>query len=323
MEQNLVGYLLNALDPDTQRQVEQYLRDNPEGQRQVELLRQALEPLRADAQEIEPPPGLAVRTLACVAEYCCRDMPRAPVPSLRFPEGGSARRWRRADVLVAASILLCMALLIPPVVSHLQQQHQLESCKENLSKFGTALALYSDRHRGDFPNVAAPELDKRKVAGMMVPVLLDDGVVKRENLSVRCPGNGKPRDCPWTVNALKALSDDEFEKEAPGLSCCYAYTLGYRKDGAIQGLSRRNLKFPVPIMSDRPPFREVGGSSSMDNSPNHGRRGQNVLFTDGHVEFLNGRLFGGDDIFLNKNDEVGAGVGPEDTVLGISEARPR
>jgi hypothetical protein len=125
MEENLVGYVLDALDPDTQRRVETYLQGNPEGIRQVELLRQALEPLRADAQEIEPPPGLAVRTLARVAEYCCRDLPRAPAPSRRFGEGGRPRWYRRADMLVAASILLCLVLVIPPVLSRFQHQHEL------------------------------------------------------------------------------------------------------------------------------------------------------------------------------------------------------
>jgi prepilin-type processing-associated H-X9-DG protein len=322
MEENFVGYVLNALDPDAQRKVETYLHDNPEGQRQVELLRQALEPLRADAEEIEPPPGLAIRTLACVAEYCCRDLPRAPAPSQRFSDAGQVRWWRRADFLVAASILLCIGLLIPPVVSRLQHQHELASCTENLSKFGSALAVYSDRHHGAFPNVAAPELGKRKAAGMAVPMLLDDGVIKRDDLNVRCPGNGEPRDCRWTVDALKALSDEDFEREAPRLSCCYAYSLGYQKNGRIHGLSR-DLSFPVPIMADRPPFREGSAEDHPENSPNHGGGGQNVLFTDGHVAFLKGRTINGDDIFLNQRNQVGAGLNAQDTVLGVSEARPR
>jgi prepilin-type processing-associated H-X9-DG protein len=157
---------------------------------------------------------------------------------------------------------------------------------------------------------------------MVVPILLDEGALQREDVNVRCPGNGAPAGCPWTVDALKALSDEEFEQAAPRLFCCYAYSLGYQKNGTIHGLSRRALSFPVPIMADRPPFREGSAENHPENSPNHGGGGQNVLFTDGHVSFLKGRAFNGDDIFLNQNNRVAAGLNPNDTVLGISEARP-
>ena len=60
----------------------------------------------------------------------------------------------------------------------------------------------------------------------------------------------------------------------------------------------------------------------MGNSLNHGGRGQNVLFHDGHVEFCVSRLVGGDDIYLNRDMKVAAGVGCSDAVLGSSAPRP-
>jgi prepilin-type processing-associated H-X9-DG protein len=316
MDENYAGYVLNALDPETQRRVEDYLRDHPEGRRQVELLRQALEPLAADREEIEPPPGLAVRTLACVAEYCCRDLPRVPA-ALRRPEAPPPRWWRRADVLVAACLLLSVGLLIPPVIGYLHQQQQLESCKNNLHQFGDALLHYSQLHRNAFPNVA--DLKPRDVAGMVVPVLVRDGLIRPEYVSIRCPGNGGPVFGPWTVDQLKALSDEEFQQLAPRLAGCYAYTLGYQFQGRVQGYARD--RGSIPLMADRPP-RSGDGDVSGDNSPNHGGRGQNVLFSDGHVAFVTNRTIGGDDIYLNRNHRVGAGLDDEDVVLGVSEARP-
>ena len=40
------------------------------------------------------------------------------------------------------------------------------------------------------------------------------------------------------------------------------------------------------------------------NSINHNRRGQNVLFGDGSVEFLKKRIIGADDIFTLQNTNV-------------------
>src|SRR5271156_3271197 len=107
MEENLVGYLLNALDPAEQRQVEGYLRDHPEAQRHLQLLEHALEPLAADRDEIAPPPGLSVRTLALVAEHQCHELPRVPKATSRPSDFTHRSWWRRADVLVAASLLFC------------------------------------------------------------------------------------------------------------------------------------------------------------------------------------------------------------------------
>jgi prepilin-type processing-associated H-X9-DG protein len=327
MEDNLVGYLLNALDDGSRRDVEDYLQTHPEGRKQLGLLRQALEPLEADAEEINPPPGLAVRTLATVAEYCCRDLPRAPVPSHRWSEATPARWWRRADVLVAASLFLCASLLIPPLAGYLHRQYQLASCQNNLRQFGLALINYSQAHRGAFPHVADANNKvppDRQVAGLFVPMLVGAGFLKPDEMNVRCPANGEPVGCPYRLEELadpKKVSDDKFSRLATQLSGCYAYTLGYREGRDLRGCCQR--AYPVPIMSDRPLYREEALRHQPEaNSPNHGGRGQNVLFTDGHVAFLTSRLIGPDDIFLNKHRHVAAGVDPDDTVLGVSEARP-
>src|SRR5437899_9172807 len=81
MDDNLVGYLLGALDGDTHRAVDDYLRSDPDACRKLDRLRRALEPLEADRDDVAPPPGLAVRTLARVAEL---RLPPAPAPDFRL-----------------------------------------------------------------------------------------------------------------------------------------------------------------------------------------------------------------------------------------------
>src|SRR5581483_8285319 len=78
MDENLVGYALNALDPDGQREVEAYLLTHPAARQRLEAVRQALQPLATDRDAIEPPDGLRIRTLARVAEYRRQELPAAP-----------------------------------------------------------------------------------------------------------------------------------------------------------------------------------------------------------------------------------------------------
>src|SRR6516165_5448186 len=112
MDENLVGYLLDALDAEDRRKVESYLRARPEARKRLARLRQLLNPLEADLHPSDPPPGLWVRTLAQVAEYQCRRLPSAPPVRVSSVPLSARGWWRRADVLVAASLLVCVGALI-------------------------------------------------------------------------------------------------------------------------------------------------------------------------------------------------------------------
>src|SRR4051794_37136109 len=124
MDENLVGYLLNALDPETQRQVETYLHKEPGARQKLDTLRRAVEPLAADKEPAEPPAGLAFRTLARVAEYRCRPLPQAPEPTPTQIGPPARRWWRRADVLVAACLLVVVGGVGLPGLLALRKDQQ-------------------------------------------------------------------------------------------------------------------------------------------------------------------------------------------------------
>lgn len=69
MVETLIGYLLGALEADDLEQLSSLLESDPELQRQLELLRQAMEPLELCRREaIAAPADLAIRTWVVIRE---------------------------------------------------------------------------------------------------------------------------------------------------------------------------------------------------------------------------------------------------------------
>lgn len=320
MDENLVGYLLDALEPDTRLEVEQYVREQPGARQRLELLRNALAPLECDRDTIEPPVGLWVRTLACIAEHRTQTLPPVPEPVILRATPATGRTWwRRADVLVAAGLLLCVSALLPPGINHLRFRSDRLACENNLKQFYLALSGYGDRHGGQLPNVSEVSAPRR-VAGMVVPVLMQEMNGKAPALNVACPTQTvrTPRYPP--LEQFPAMNKDDFERFADEMLGSYAYTLGYRDGDRYVG--HRADAAHLPIMADRPPLGVENGIAG--NSPNHGGKGQNVLYGGGNVRFLADRFVGQpqDDIYANERGRVQAGVRANDAVLGASNASP-
>ncbi|MCI0641811.1 MAG: hypothetical protein L0Y72_20525 [Gemmataceae bacterium] len=320
LDENLIGYLLDAVDDGAKAQVENRLESDPEARLRLEQLRTGLEPLAVDREDFAPPKDLAVRTFARVAEHVCKDreLPRAPVTVPSEAASISYAWWRRADFLVAASIMLMVVGLLVPAIYGMREKAKQEACKENLRQYAMALRSFHDHH-GQFPNVAAEH--PRHAAGMVMPILVSAGVLAK-NANVRCPSTGPHAPCPTTLERTRDMPPEVFFQQAEQLSPCYAYSLGYLDaEGKPRGpkVPKDHLASLFPLMADcLPPDADTA------NSANHGGKGQNVLFADGSVKFVNTRKagFGGDDIFRNKADKVGAGLDMFDAVLGHSSAKP-
>ncbi|MHB1423801.1 MAG: hypothetical protein ACYC3I_11520 [Gemmataceae bacterium] len=320
MEENLVGYLLNALEDDAKHEVEAALRGSPELRSRLELMGRALAPLAADREAPEPRPGLVLSTLARIAEHQCRKLPDAPPPP-RSQTMPVTRHWlRRPDALVAALLLLVLGGIGSSFLLHQwRDYHGRTVCQDNLRRVWTGLQRYCDVHDGNFPLVE--EKGPHGVAGIFVPVLGDSGSLGHE-IPIGCPSQ---ENRPRQLRSLREMEDlyvsnpTAFRAEAQRLAGGYAYTLGYVDPvGGYHGL-RRDFGDRLPIVADRLE------SLTQSNSANHGGAGQNVLYIGGHVEWHTNRYAGinGDDIFVNRENQLLAGKDREDTVLGSGDASPR
>jgi hypothetical protein len=98
----------------------------------------------------------------------------------------------------------------------------------------------------------------------------------------------------------------------------YASQSGYIDEHRVYRCTRNRGRTLFVIMADAPGNQPGGGS------PNHGFRGQNVLFEDGRVEFRIEIyvLENGDDIYTNRDGYRGAGRGEDDSSVSPSSTPP-
>jgi len=288
MDDNLIGYLLNALDPEEHRRTEEYLRDNAEARRKLEILRAALQPLSADRPPPEPPAGLVERTMACVSgAFVCAPRPRVSVAGSEAVYAPS--RWRRVDVLVACCILVVLGGLGTSGLARMHESRERARCQNILRDLYQGLDGYAQARNGAFPFIA--DSPPRNHAGAFQEILLDSGQIG-PTVKINCPV------APANV---------------PGAS--YAYTLGYRdREGGLHGLRRGAADTEadaMPLLADQPRI--------VVHNP-----GFNVLFVNGSVRFVTNRQVGvnSDDIFTNDDGVVKAGLHSRDSVLGPSDASP-
>lgn len=319
-DDQLVGYLLNALDEAARLQVESQLRRSAALRHQLETLRAALEPLEADRADPLPPTGLADRTLARI-DNCARS-PRAPRTSRR--EFGSPSRWRRSELLVAS---LAGVIVLGFALAWVDKSRALERvtvCANNLRDLHTPSVQYAMlQSDGAFPRIEAE--GPRSFAGAVIPVLVEAGTLSPDNVPTCSthPGWKLPPELaqPGALEKCYREDRDRYNRVVASMAGCYSYSLGYRTETGLCGLRHGAGMDGQPIAADAPPFQGRGVGSA-GNSTAHGRRGQNILFVDGSVRFVTVRTIAGDDVYLNQERFIHAGVHRGDSVLGASDASP-
>jgi len=319
----LLGYLLGALEDDERAVLEEQLRTSAKLRQRLAGLRKQIERLRGASCEFEPPPGLARRTCHFIAAFAEAPPAQAPVAARAAPlptpaQPPSGERWRWSDVSVMAGVMVTAVLLVFPAIESSRFRARVTACQENLQQLGTALVRYSEHHGKYFPQV--PQQGNLAAAGIYAPALLNDGLLDSPQRVV-CAGSSLAADRSFQVPSLgqlQAATGRELERLRSLMGGSYGYSLGYVEDGRY--VSTRNLSRPTfALMADAPSDTLPGFQSE-----NHGGRGQNVLFEDGHVGFLTspGPIEDGDDVFVNDTGLVAAGDHRNDSVVAGSGAAP-
>lgn len=310
MHEDLVGYLLGAIDKVSAERIEQRLGTDPALRTELDRIGAALRPLDADAENVDPPAGLAERTIRRVLAQ------RQTEPWVSAPAGP----WRLTDLAVAASILFVISLIILPAINESRRQRSRVECTSNLHAIGVALENYTARHGGYLPfyDTNGPF----GIAGIYAPILIDSQFATDRSVFV-CPSSGDRVAGVRSLSELRAAQGDidQLNSMLRSAGGSYGSLLGFTERGVYKS-PRGNRQRKQVTLLDRP-NRADEGDVGHSNSPNHGGAGQNALYNDGSVKFLRHpeECPGCDNLFMNWGNRVGPGWGENDLVFGPSDSR--
>jgi hypothetical protein len=183
------------------------------------------------------------------------------------------------------------------------------------------LLHYAEAHAGHFPSL--PTRGNEAAGGLYAPILREGGYVSSDD-PFFCPAtdladNSAARRSLPTRAQVRTATGENLRALRKKLGGSYGYNLGYVEQGRYQGIRNRS-RSTFALVADAPSPTLVTAQSV-----NHGSRGQNVLFEDGHVDHLTSCLacpYTKDDLYHNDEGQVAAGRHANDTVIGPSDVPP-
>lgn len=356
MNDDLLGYLLGALEPHEMARVESALRRDSDLRRQLADIEKSLEPLNDDSIiQDHPPADLVSRTLDALPP-----LPRAAADASDMADGfewplgtfatdpgdgtitvrelspvtdhGGVPGWSWQDWFVASvSAAVVLALILPAIWNGRFEARKI-ACQDQLRLLGTAMTQFvtrNEQHR--LPEVK--EQGPEAFAGVYAVRLREAGLL--DDVTVRwCPSFDLPSEARPTTFAeqaeneivslatLATTSVNALQKHHQFAGGHYAYNLGVR-DGDDFRSPRFEQRSGFAVLSDAPlGLRPSSGGRS--RPVGHSGKGLNVLYEDGHVQFISVDSFDNlmDDPWLNHHQNVEAGVTPDDATLGPSWQPP-
>jgi len=227
------------------------------------------------------------------------------------------------EVLLTAGVCAAMAILFFPAVLESRDQARRTFCQSSLRQLGEALTRYTLDH----DTIPAIPSDGRLSFAGMIPVKLQEAGLLPEPSILICPGSDlAAQNTKFVVPTMSQL--EGALREATGhqlwdMKCRAAgscgFNLGIFENGNYYAPVNERRWFFV-WASDAPSFHLPNRISA-----NHGGRGMNLLFEDGHIEFVQGFRVPRtrDDVLRSLYGLAEAGRGKDDSVIGSSIARPR
>jgi hypothetical protein len=320
MRDELVGYLLNAIDQPEARRIETALADpetGPSLRRELDTLRRATLILESDRETFPPPAGLVARTMAFVTSQAASGpLPTSRVfsPSIDEPAARS-RAW--LDRLLVAATALAACVLVAPLVLDAITDARARRVERSLQTTSAALHGYAESH-GVFPT--PPDSGPLSRAGLYAPTLVSERRLVADDGTLLAPGTALDRQADFRIPTLEelkaAVGTPRFEELVRNMGGDFGYTLGHRDAAGVLQPNANRRREHHPLMADAP-------DDCRQKSSNHPNGLHFILFEDGHIERVRqDDLHRDDHIYRNHDGETAAGKDPEDAVIGDSHHQP-
>jgi hypothetical protein len=335
-QEDLIGYVLGALDAQEQRDLQKEIDLNPALEDQLMDIKSSLLPLDC-LDTAGPTPGLARRTCEMVAGYqpgstllnavepslsslddCLDDFSQSESANsdstVRLKESSQQQRnmmrpstWSIPDLTVAVALMAIVAGILLPTISYARHNSRIYACQGNMQQLGMAFLKYSDVNGGKF--VEIPRCGPLAVSGSFAPMLKECGFLEDSTLACAGVSSEVPVVVP-SVQAVMNATGEQLCYYQKTMAGHYGYTMGYHENDRYHSPTSQG-RTHVVLLADMP---ALNGRSSQ----NHGGTGQNCLFEDGRYEFVKGDSYGEDAIFVNDRNMVAPGCRAGDNVIAPS-----
>jgi hypothetical protein len=349
MHEDLIGYLLGALEPHEMRRVAQWLQEDPDARRQLEEIERSLKPLEESYEPPKPPPqDLIARTLSSLPLmptegsnghfFASSDVDasdalaggkvvlRSLEPSIETVRGRGHGWTDWAGAVVAAMVMLGVII---PALAEGRFEARKTACQDRLRQFGTAITRFVN-HSPQERMPAVAETGPEAFAGVFLVRLNEAGLLTDPSLRW-CPSLDQPPQVETSLTDLdRIVSLDELH-EAPVdrlrqiqqfSGGHYAYNLGVVEENTLKS-PRFESRASFAVMSDAPQAG-ITEPNQLRKLVGHSATGINVLYEDGRVRFIPLAALETmpDHPLLNHRGDVEAGVSVDDASLAPSWRPP-
>jgi prepilin-type processing-associated H-X9-DG protein/prepilin-type N-terminal cleavage/methylation domain-containing protein len=186
-----------------------------------------------------------------------------------------ARGFTLVELLVVIGIIVALIAILLPALSMAREQSRRTACMSNLRQIGMGMSMYANEFRDRLPN-GNPLGSSKSYTGTN-QVLTDFAAVFLRNVGAtfHCPSDQDP--APMQIETADYTLPNSARVSYDFYSVRWQPEYGPKlsKLGHLQGV-------PAPLAWDLD-----GGSLDPKPDQNHGTKGGNVLFADGHCEWQN------------------------------------